>query len=312
MISASRNLIAQKDTIITYYDAKDKPCHPLMGVKYAIQIREADHWLRYMVDVWDNKVQYSAYYSDSACTLYDGPYTSFYISHQINTQGVYHDNKKVGIWRSWSEDNRLIDSAFYLNGLIRGISLSWNNDGIVTDSMVFQDDGNGTDKGFWPNGIISNTGSFKKGKKDGHWIYYHQNGNKSQEVNYEADSAVSYTCYDEQGNLQTKDCVYEKEASFKGGDKVWKEWLIKNLSSVQLPDAYYNGLIYGTVYVQFVINEDGNVTDVKVVKSVARQLDVIAQFIIIKSPPWEPAIQYNRKVKAYRRQPITFAQFQSE
>lgn len=44
-----------------------------------------------------------------------------------------------------------------------------------------------------------------------------------------------------------------------------------------------------------------------IVKSVNKELDAIATRIIRQSPKWEPAIQYNRKVKAYRLQPITFS-----
>ncbi|MEI9910864.1 MAG: energy transducer TonB [Bacteroidota bacterium] len=55
------------------------------------------------------------------------------------------------------------------------------------------------------------------------------------------------------------------------------------------------------------IDTDGKVSDVKNFNSIDPELDETAKTIIRQSPRWEPAVQYNRNVKAYRKQPITFA-----
>ena len=52
---------------------------------------------------------------------------------------------------------------------------------------------------------------------------------------------------------------------------------------------------------------DGSIEDDKIEKKGRMELDEIAWDIIQDSPKWIPAVQYNRKVNAYRRQPITFA-----
>jgi protein TonB len=121
---------------------------------------------------------------------------------------------------------------------------------------------------------------------------------------------ISYICFNEQGQIQKKDCFYEKDATFKGGEKEWRNWLSNKLGSAKLPDIYYSGIVYGTVYLQIVIDVDGKVTDIRVTKSVAPVLDAVAVDIIKESPRWEPAIQYNRRVKAYRTQPVTFLKAQ--
>jgi protein TonB len=133
---------------------------------------------------------------------------------------------------------------------------------------------------------------------------------KCQEVNYQADSALSYTCFDEKGNVQTANCIYEKEAAYKGGDKAWFSYLTKNLSAAKYPEEYYQGKAYGTVYIQFIVDVDGKIIEPKALNSVHHYLDEIALNIIRQSPRWEPAVQYNRNVKAYRKQPITFAKVQ--
>jgi protein TonB len=129
---------------------------------------------------------------------------------------------------------------------------------------------------------------------------------KCQEVDYEADSALHYTCYDEKGNIQAEDCIFEKEAIFKGGEKAWVKYLTGRLSTVRLPKAYWDGKVYGTIYIQFVVDVEGKITDVRALNSIDHELDEIAKDIIRQGPRWEAAVQYNRKVNAYRKQPITF------
>ncbi|MGH2553290.1 MAG: energy transducer TonB, partial [Chitinophagaceae bacterium] len=94
---------------------------------------------------------------------------------------------------------------------------------------------------------------------------------------------------------------------YAGSDKAWMNYLLSKLRSAKYPDEYFEGKIYGTVYILFIVNPDGKITDPKVVTSIDPQLDEIALRIIRESPKWEPAVQYNRNVKAYRKQPITFS-----
>jgi len=93
---------------------------------------------------------------------------------------------------------------------------------------------------------------------------------------------------------------------YKGGEKAWLKYLTGKLSTVRLPKAYYDGKLYGTIYIQFVVATDGKVTDVKALNSIDPELDEIAKNIIRQSPRWEAAVQYNLNVNAYRKQPITF------
>ena len=61
-----------------------------------------------------------------------------------------------------------------------------------------------------------------------------------------------------------------------------------------------------TVIVRFVVAKDGTIKDVYVENKRKAKLDAMAVEIIRDSPDWIPAVQYNRKVNAYRRQPISF------
>ena len=302
---------AQSDTVIAFYNRDGKVCKEDNAIKFSLQMKERDHYRKLMVDLTDNKIESIAYFTDAECKTFDGSYKELYKNGYTRTFGYYHQNKKVNAWKIWSDDGILTDSLFYIDGYINGIGLSWNKEGIVTDSLMFEKEGKGVSHGYWSNGNPSQRGAYVAGKKDGVWTYYYQTGKKCQEVNYMADSAVSYTCYDGKGNIQKENCVYEKEANFPGGEKKWQQYLGNKLGTATLPDDYYKGKIYGQIWIQFIVDIDGSIRDVKVIESVDPRLDNIALDIIKKSPKWDHAVQYNRPVKAYRKQPITFSKAQT-
>ena len=78
------------------------------------------------------------------------------------------------------------------------------------------------------------------------------------------------------------------------------------------PEDFYKGKLTGKVVVQFLVNIEGNIEDVKIVYSDNSYFDKIATDIIKASPKWNHAIQYNRPVKAFRKQPLTFASVPDE
>jgi len=96
----------------------------------------------------------------------------------------------------------------------------------------------------------------------------------------------------------------EIESQFPGGMAAWIRYLQKNL--VVPNDAIDNG-ITGQVMVQFIVDEDGNVSDVRAIGGPEKGgLREEAVRVIKKSGKWSAGIQNGRKVKSYKKQPITF------
>lgn len=94
----------------------------------------------------------------------------------------------------------------------------------------------------------------------------------------------------------------EIDASFKGN---WRAFLERNLNADVPRD---NGAPAGrySVVVEFVVDKEGNVSDIKTLTNHGYGLEAEAIRVLKKAPKWEPAIQNGIKVKAYRRQVITF------
>jgi len=96
----------------------------------------------------------------------------------------------------------------------------------------------------------------------------------------------------------------EIESEFPGGSAAWLRYLNKNL---RYPDDAVNNEIQGTVVVQFIVDKEGNVSDVQAISGPENGgLRDEAVRVIKKSGKWTPAIQNGRQVKSYKKQPIVF------
>lgn len=87
----------------------------------------------------------------------------------------------------------------------------------------------------------------------------------------------------------------DRRASFMRGDErtFLKDWVYEY---IKYPDSALDNGISGTVTVGFTVDKSGNVTDVKVEKSVDENLDAEAVRVIKASPKWSPALLRGEKV----------------
>lgn len=95
----------------------------------------------------------------------------------------------------------------------------------------------------------------------------------------------------------------EEAPSPKGGYEAFYKFVSKHIKYP--PQAKRMGL-EGKVFVRFIIDPDGKVTQVETVKGVGAGLDKEAMRVLSKSPAWKPGRQGGRKVSVRMVIPITF------
>lgn len=78
----------------------------------------------------------------------------------------------------------------------------------------------------------------------------------------------------------------QQKAEYPGGNAALSEFLKNN---VHYPDSAYAAGIQGKVIVEFIIQKDGSVTDVHVVRSVEPSLDAEAVRVVSLTKNWIPA-----------------------
>lgn len=97
--------------------------------------------------------------------------------------------------------------------------------------------------------------------------------------------------------------VVEQSPQFPGG----KEALLRYIAThIKYPATALKYEIQGLVVLQFVVNEDGSVSDVKVIQSLYEECDLEAARVAKSLPCFIPGKQMGQPVKAYYTLPVRF------
>jgi len=89
----------------------------------------------------------------------------------------------------------------------------------------------------------------------------------------------------------------------EGGMSAFMAYLGKNLKYPK--NGIRNG-IEGKVYVQFIVDEAGRLTELKVIKGIGADFDDESLRVLAKAPAWKPGRQAGRPVKVRMVLPIIF------
>lgn len=98
-------------------------------------------------------------------------------------------------------------------------------------------------------------------------------------------------------------CAAEEMPSFPGGEKALMQYIKDN---TYYPEEMCEGAAQGRVMVGFVINEDGSISDVKVLRSLTPECDEVAVKIVKGMPKWNPGKQNGKAVKTKYTVPVSF------
>ncbi|MFO8055267.1 MAG: energy transducer TonB [Bacteroidales bacterium] len=97
--------------------------------------------------------------------------------------------------------------------------------------------------------------------------------------------------------------VVEENPEFPGGDKARLEYLREN---IEYPSMAREAGIEGTVHVTFVVEPDGSVTNVRILRGIGGGCNEEALRVVRNMPKWEPGKQRGRKVRVQFNLPIRF------
>lgn len=97
--------------------------------------------------------------------------------------------------------------------------------------------------------------------------------------------------------------VVEDPPSFPGGDEARIRYLSEN---IRYPQMARESGIQGTVFVTFVVERDGSVTDVRILRGIGGGCDEEAIRVIKSMPKWNAGKQRGRPVRVQFNMPIRF------
>ena len=124
----------------------------------------------------------------------------------------------------------------------------------------------------------------------------------------EADKKVKYTevKVEETEASQKEEVIFhvvEQMPEFPGGMGEAMKFLAKN---IKYPASAQQAKIEGRVIVQFVVDKDGSISDVKIARGVSPDLDAEAMRVVSLMPKWNPGKQRGKAVSVKYTMPIMF------
>jgi protein TonB len=108
---------------------------------------------------------------------------------------------------------------------------------------------------------------------------------------------------EEEENADQIFTIVEKQPEPEGGMKAFYQYISKNLT---YPAFARRNNVEGRVYIEFVVEKDGSLTDIKVIKGIGGGCDDEALRIISEAPKWNPGKQRGRPVRVKMILPILF------
>ena len=98
--------------------------------------------------------------------------------------------------------------------------------------------------------------------------------------------------------------VVEDMPAFPGGMEAMIQFLSSN---IQYPADAQKQKVDGRVLVNFVVEKDGSITEVKVIKPAFPSLDAEAIRVVKAMPKWKPGYQNGQAVRVQFAMPINFS-----
>jgi protein TonB len=130
----------------------------------------------------------------------------------------------------------------------------------------------------------------------------YQDGNMDDNIVRPAVDHRGVTQAVKNGNDDSVFMSVQIESSYPGGMAAWARYLGTNIS---YPEKATDLGIQGKVVVSFIVDQQGNTSEVQAIQGPEELRDEAVR-VIKKSGQWTPAIQNGRKVKSYKLQPIVF------
>lgn len=129
---------------------------------------------------------------------------------------------------------------------------------------------------------------------------------QSAKINTSATSSVRVAAT-ATGALAINDSVYtevDTAAAFPGGNEALLQWMA---SELQYPESAKLEGISGVVIGTFIVEKDGSVSTVEIVRSLDPACDAEVVRMLQKSPPWTPAKRDGQQVRMQMAIPVKFA-----
>lgn len=163
-----------------------------------------------------------------------------------------------------------------------------DTDGSVSDAKVLKGIGGGCDEEAVR--VVSAMSNWKPGRQRGEAVKVSYN----LPIKFVLDKKDADTIY----------TVVEDMPEFPGGEKKLFAYLGENIS---YPKAAKEAKVSGRVFITFVIEKDGSVSEVKLLRGIGSGCDEEAMRVVSSMPKWKPGLSEGKPVRVQYNLPIKYA-----
>ncbi|HEV8513104.1 MAG TPA: rhomboid family intramembrane serine protease [Cyclobacteriaceae bacterium] len=262
----------QQEPIQVWYDETwtELPSSP--GKFYRIGVRDSlGHWQGKLRDYYANgDVQMKGEFHNSE---HDGIFIYYSNHHTYESAGRYRDDRRIGKWENFHSNGKLESEEYYRDGYF--LKNYWDSTGahLVKDGF-----GHVIKK--YSNGVIAEEGNYRDGRKQDLWIGRHSNG----QLYYEEYFINGRLTRGRSQNPEGKNFVYDESSFFptpEGGRSEMETYLLREANKVI-------SKVNGHVRLSFRVTLKNTITDIKIEKSLNKELDEKAKEILVNGPRWRP------------------------
>jgi len=236
----------------------------------------------------------------------EGEVISYYKNGKTENRLTYKKNKLIDSAFYYFENGNLKETRFYFpvkNATEKPInSYKTVQIGDTLGKLFLDQYGNGKIKRNISK-TVTEEGALKNGLKEGIWIEYNAEDNIYYEEEYTGGIFKGGLSRNESGIID-KYAIKEILPEFKGGIQAFYQYLSQN---IKYPAESRKLNEEGRVVIKFVIEKDGSLTDLEVLKSLSHVLNEEALRVMSLSPKWKPGIQRGRPVRVSYSVPIVFS-----
>ncbi|MBS1530132.1 MAG: energy transducer TonB [Bacteroidetes bacterium] len=118
------------------------------------------------------------------------------------------------------------------------------------------------------------------------------------------DSPPSVDLKEPTDSVQSQKSLKDAEPEYPGGVGAFYRYI---QDSLRYPEKARRKNIQGKVFLSFVIEKDGSLVDIKVLKGVTSDIDAEAIRLIKECPKWKSGMQNGKPVRVQYSMPINFA-----
>jgi len=240
----------------------------------------------------------------------EGQCVEFYSSGKRKEMATYRQGRTIDDVYSYYPNGKLYQVKQYDNskkgvyqGMDGGYTITACNDSTGRALVV---DGNGYYLGFDDDfKYIFEEGKLKAGLRDGDWkgqrVY--KTSKLTFTEQYDNGKLLSGQTVDSAGNIINY-AQRETLPEYNGGEQAFGNFLGRNIHYPVYAKEHH---VQGRVYLTFVVESDGTLTDMKAVRSPGGGLTEESLRVLRMSPNWIPGKQFGRPVRVQYTVPINFA-----